>query len=106
MRIDTRSLTFDLTDGIREHAERRARFALGRFADRVRAVRVTIGDVNGPKGGLDKRAIVLVHAYAGWRVVVEDIDRDAYAVVASALARAGRAVGRSIDRQRLLARAG
>ncbi|MCC7537929.1 MAG: HPF/RaiA family ribosome-associated protein [Deltaproteobacteria bacterium] len=104
MRIDTRALTFEPTDAIREHTERRARFALGRFADRVRAVRVTIGDINGPKGGADKRATVVVQAYAGWRVVIEDTDVDAYAAVASALARAGRAVGRSLERQRLLAR--
>lgn len=105
MRIETRTTTFELTDAIREHVERRTRFALGRFADRVRAVRVTLGDVNGPRGGPDKRATVVVHAYAGWQVVVEDVDLDAYAAVASALARAGRTVRRSLERQRMLARA-
>ena len=41
-------------------AQQRLRFALGRFADRVRSLTVRLSDINGPRGGRDKRCTIAV----------------------------------------------
>ncbi|CAG0957333.1 hypothetical protein PHYC_00538 [Phycisphaerales bacterium] len=54
--IDGRIAT---TPGMLEFVHTRLAAAVGRFASRLREVRVRIVDVNGPKGGLDKRCVIL-----------------------------------------------
>jgi len=43
---------------IRSLIEKRVRFALGRFEQRLNRVQVRLTDENGPKGGIDKRCTV------------------------------------------------
>ena len=43
-----------------DHIERRLRFALDRFGDRIARVFVFLHDRNGPRGGIDKICRVLV----------------------------------------------
>lgn len=61
------------TDDLRAHVSRRLNFALDRFADDLRRVRVLVADVNGPRGGVDKRCrIELVSSRCGTLVVHRD----------------------------------
>lgn len=80
--------------GVRERFE----YALGRFAGRVRSVTVRLGDVNGPRGGVDKTCAVTVRLdWPRRAVVVEDIDPDPVVVVGRVAGRAARSVSRAID---------
>ncbi|MBY0497248.1 MAG: HPF/RaiA family ribosome-associated protein [Cyanobacteria bacterium] len=82
-------------------ARARVAAALGRFTSRVRSLRVHVTDVNGPKGGEDKRCVVEVHLRQPARTtVIEDVDSCAEAAVSRAAERAGRAVARIIDAAR------
>ena len=45
----------------REFARQKLEVALARFAPRIRDVDVTLIDLNGPRGGVDKRCRVVVH---------------------------------------------
>ena len=83
---------------LRTAAERRLRFALGRFERRIASIDVRFGDVNGPRGGVDQacRVAVRLAAPAG-QIVIEDMDRDAHAALARAADRMARAVGRAVD---------
>ena len=59
-----------------------------------------LSDINGPRGGLDKRCLIearLKHAPA---LVIEDIEADLYLAIDRATARTGRAMERSLARQR------
>lgn len=47
------------TPGMLAFVERHVATALGRFAPGLREIRVRITDVNGPKGGVDKRCVIL-----------------------------------------------
>ena len=51
MRIDIQAIDFDLTDGLREHTQRRLQFALGWARQNVHKVIVRLSDINGPRGG-------------------------------------------------------
>ena len=81
-----------------ELARTRLEFSLGRFAGRVRSVSVSLTDLNGPRGGIDKKCLIAVRLERPPRVIViEDVDADAAVVVSRAAERAARAVSRAID---------
>jgi hypothetical protein len=100
MRIYVRATNIALPDQARRHGIRRARFALGRFASRIRSVSIVLTDDNGPRGGADTSCRVRVTGRDGWTVTVSDVDHDVGRALTRALARTERAVDRLIDRQR------
>jgi len=89
--------TREVDGTIREHVERRLRFSLGRFQHRVERVRVRLEDVNGPRGGVDQRCLVVVALKGLPRVVIEQLGVDPHAAIDRAMARAGRAVARQLE---------
>jgi hypothetical protein len=58
MRIDLLCDGVDTAPGLRDYVARRMRFAIGRFGEHIRWARVKLADVNGPRGGTDKRCVV------------------------------------------------
>jgi putative sigma-54 modulation protein len=101
VRIDVRFRGLEPSHALREHASRKIQFHMSRFGEEVTSVQVRISDVNGPKGGLDKLCQLAVR---GRRlpgdVLIEDLSADAYSAVDMAVERAGRAVGRNLERVR------
>jgi len=84
------------TDEIREYAERRICIALDRFRNARRVV-VSLDDLNGPKGGMDKFCrIVAEFGFAS--VVVEEVQMDWHAAIANATHRLSRKVARELKR--------
>lgn len=78
-------------------ARRRLEFALGRFASRVRSLRVRLTDLNGPRGGLDKKCLIAVRLDRPRRVIViEDVDADESVAISRAAERVARAVSRAV----------
>ena len=100
MRIYVRSRGFELTDALRVHAERRLLFALGRFGTRLQSVTVRMDDVNGPRGGADKRCQIAARLAPYGAVRVEELDGDLYGAIDRAADRLDRAVAREIERRR------
>jgi putative sigma-54 modulation protein len=104
MHIDTRTHGFELTEGLSAHLQRRLHFALGRIGNRVQRVMVRLSDLNGSRGGIDKRCRVQLQLPGQPDVVVEDTRSDLYAAIASAVERAARALDRRSGRLRQLPR--
>ena len=76
----------------------RLEFALGRFAGRVRSLHVTLKDLNGPRGGLDKQCRIDIRLRRlGRLIVIDDVDAEPEAAISRAAERAGRAVTRAVD---------
>jgi hypothetical protein len=61
---------------------------------------VYLGDVNGPRGGADKRCRIVVHLPPGGRAVVSGTATDPYAAVARTAQRSAHAVKRHLKRKR------
>ena len=99
MQLDIRGQRLALTPALLDHVARRIRFALGRFDGRVRRVTVRVGDVDGPRSGVDKRCQLRVDV-AGRPVTIEELDADLYAAIDRAAERAGRAAQRTLARVR------
>jgi putative sigma-54 modulation protein len=100
MQLEMRGVNYNLNDVLRDYIERRLRFALGRFAARIHRLRVRLTDVNGPRGGLDKRCRIAVALVPRGVVIVEGSGDDPFALIADAAKRAGRVVRRGLERRR------
>lgn len=75
---------------LRDLAERRVRFALRRLGWRVPRAEVQLSDVNGPRGGVDKRCQVELRTDGAGSVVVAAVASDWRTALDNALARAAR----------------
>lgn len=106
MQIDIQARDFSLTDALRGHAERRLSFALSCCDDHIQKIVMRLSDINGPRGGEDKRCHLQVVLAGLPDVVIEDIETDMYVAIDRATDRAGRTVVRKIDRQKSLLRQG
>lgn len=80
---------------LRELAERRVRFVMRRLSWLVPRARVQLSDVNGPRGGLDKRCQIELKTETAGTVVITAVDRDWRSALESALARAARTLVRT-----------
>ena len=97
MQIEFHSNGFVLTRALREYAERRLCFALVHAGDRIRRVAVRLFfDVNGPRGGADKRCRIEVTLNGLPAVVIEDTEANRYLVIDRATDRVGRTVMRRL----------
>ncbi|MHB1358165.1 MAG: HPF/RaiA family ribosome-associated protein [Rhodocyclaceae bacterium] len=100
MQLHIRTQGFDLTDGLREHAERRLCYALDWARQEVSRVTLSLSDINGPRGGNDKRCQVRISVPHARAVVIEDVAADLYAAMDRAIDRAARSLERRLTRQR------
>ena len=106
MKIEVRFRGLESSDALREHVSRRIHLHLSRFGNEVTAVLVRIADVNGPKGGIDKRCQVTVRGPRFGSATLDEASGDAYSAVDTAVERIGRSVGRGLDRARSDRRSG
>jgi ribosome-associated translation inhibitor RaiA len=100
MNIELRSANVPISEALHEHVIRKIDFALRRFASRIEGIVVRLVDINGPKGGPDKRCRIVARLSPTGSVIVEATDADAYVAVSQAAMRADESVARAITRRR------
>ena len=83
---------------LRDLTERRVRFVLRRLGWVVPRAEVQMSDVNGPRGGIDKRCQVELQTDGAGSVVVASVASDWRAALNQALAKAARFLMRSLRR--------
>lgn len=103
MQVDIQAHGFTLTDGLREYVLKRLAYSLSHGDGHLMRVLVRLSDINGPRGGEDKRCLVDVRLKHSPEVVIEDTESDLYLAIDRAAERAGRAVARHLARQRSFA---
>jgi len=95
---------FPLTLAISAWAESSTEVALERYADELVAIDVYLKDINGPRGGEDKSALIRVQLKSRPPVVVESVSDDLYVAIDLSARRIRHAVGRALTRNRQLLR--
>lgn len=98
MRIDIQANGFELTDALRQHAERRLQFALSWASNDVRRIVVRLSDINGPRGGKDKRCTIQIPMPRAQDVLIEDTESDLYVAIDRAVERTERTLARKLER--------
>jgi hypothetical protein len=74
---------------------------LGKFGSSIERVSVRLSDVNGPKGGVDRKCVIKVVLSGLPSVVVERRDNILQRAVNGAIVATAQAVRRSVQRRRL-----
>jgi hypothetical protein len=96
-------------DELRDLAQRRMCFAFRRFDWLIPRAIVRLSDVNGPRGGIDKRCQIEIKSDVAGKVVVACVARSWRTALDKALSLAARLLmrqwGRGIDNRRLSRRA-
>ncbi|MDO8178005.1 MAG: HPF/RaiA family ribosome-associated protein [Undibacterium sp.] len=100
MRINIQARGFELTEGLRQHTERRLQFAIDWAGDDVKTVKVRFSDINGPRGGNDKRCTIQIPIAGQNDVMIEDTEADLYVAIDRAADRAEQTLSRKLERTR------
>lgn len=94
--LSTRHL--DRPQALVDLAERRAHYALGRFADVVRSVEIRLIDVNGPRGGEDIACSIEARLIPSGRLLVQGRSNSAESGVCTTLHRLAATIRRHVGR--------
>ena len=94
MVIHTVDRTKHMNDQLRQSLERNLTFALSRFADEIEQITAKTEDINGPRGGIDKRCTLRAKTR---RHGVIEVTQDCVSL-GSGLARCARRLGHSVSR--------
>jgi len=107
MKIGIQCRGFSLTGAIAGQVKKRLDFLFRGGIRRLRRVDVTLSDLNGPRGGVDKRCLIKVSLDGLRPVVIEDVQPDLYLAIDRAAGRASRTVVRrlALDHRRRRAEA-
>lgn len=100
MIIDIQARNFSLTEALRGYVVKRINSALTGSNDYIQRIVVRLSDVNGPKGGIDKRCHIQVVIPHQRDVVIDDVESNLYAAVDIAANRAGCTVSRHVAKYR------
>lgn len=100
MHLDIQTNGFSITDGIRDYTKRRVQFALHRNDNHISRVQVRLADINGPRGGVDKRCQIELTLSGRNNIVIEDIEADLYLAIDRASERCARTLSRRLERSR------
>ena len=103
MHMTIQSTGFQMTPALRAYTEQRLATALGWARHHMRKLAVSLSDINGPRGGVDKRCRIQVQLGRGREVIIDDVDANLYAAIDRAVDRADRAVVRKVERTRQFA---
>lgn len=100
MRMVTQARGFDLSEEVREHVERRLHFAIDWAMENVSSISVVLSDINGTRGGEDRRCQIQIAAAGVADVLVDDTQADLYVAIDRAVDRAARTLARRVARER------
>lgn len=88
----------EVNDTLDAHITDRFKAALDQLDHMVHEITIRLEDVNGPKGGVDKRCHATIHLRAGGTVVVDETHPDMFAAVSVAADRAKNVVSRKVEK--------
>lgn len=98
MQIEICGREIKVSERLHDHIERRVHFALERFAERIRKVRVQVRDLNGPRGGVDKSCQLVISLVPACTVVLETRGSNIYAAIDCLAGRAATSIVRRLKR--------
>lgn len=99
MRLNVWRQDMAVTPSLRRYVERRVGLALGRFRSRIGHIMVRLADLNGPRGGTDKRCRIVLSVAGLGEVAADATDSSLPAAITVAADRAARVVAHCVSRR-------
>ena len=99
MNIEIQARDFSLSEALDDYINRRIHFVVSSRFEQIRRIRVRLSDINGPRGGIDKRCQIQISLPQLHDIVIEDTEADLYIAIDRATDRAGRTLDRKLKRQ-------
>ena len=84
------------------HIDHRLSFSLARTRDEIESTTITVSDINGPKGGVDKQCQVVVKPVGLGQIVIAERQHNARLAIDRCLARASQTLNRKLKRKHAL----
>lgn len=106
MKLTIRDFDREHDDVLRRALERELPEKLSRISHGVRSVEVSIRDVNGPRGGVDREIHVLARLVTGSKIVVHHRSANVLHDIPAVIRRVVRAVHAELGRRRRVRRVG
>ena len=100
MKVEMRVQGLVLTEGLRLLAEKQLHYALDWARYEVTKVILQFSDLNGPRGGNDKRCQLRIPLAGMREIVIEETGADLGIAVSRAIDRASRTLERRLSRRR------
>ncbi len=100
MNIDIQANGLTLTSGLRQHINQRLWSTFERSQQYLRKISVRLIDVNGPRGGQDKRCRVHIGIIGGQDLVIENTDSQLHSAIEGATNRAESNFVKRINKRR------
>ena len=88
---------FTLTAALEARISKRVGLILGNVGHPVTDINVRLSDINGPRGGVDKKCNIHIKLSGQPSVIVTDVQRDMYYAIDRAATRAMRAIRRQLS---------
>ena len=104
MNITTMAKDFELTSAIDQFVHDQLRTALQHLSENIIAVDVFMKDANGPKGGVDKQALVRVQLRNRQVLAIETVDENLYAAIRMSTKRTKRTVRRHLRKSQRISK--
>lgn len=99
MSVQVRIRELDLTEAIRAYVDRKLHASLGRFAGSLGDIQVTLTDVNGPRGGVDKACRISAELLPSrQKIVHETHDANIFAAIAHAIQKVRHTLRKALGR--------
>ena len=99
MQLNVRSRGIEVTSALTDYCSNRIATHLGRFASEVEKVTIRIDDLNGPRGGIDKRVQIHLVLRRAPAINVEVAKADVWAGIDNVTSRVGACVARNLKRR-------
>ncbi len=100
MNMSIQTQGFVITEALRAHIARRMQFDRCPMGNQIRNATIRLSDVNGPKGGNDKRCTIELQLPGKPILYVADTEADLYAAIDRAVERCKRSLARQALRLR------
>lgn len=97
--LSVQSRGFSLTPALKERVSKRIGLILGNTGHPITGIDVRLSDINGPKGGIDKKCQIHIHLSGHPGVTITDIQHDMYYAIDRAASRAMRTVRRRLSQK-------
>jgi putative sigma-54 modulation protein len=99
MNIEITGRHAELSQTLKSHIQQKLQFSLNWFEQHICKIYISLADVNGPRGGVDKQCTLQLFLANMNDIVIKDTQATLSLAVDRAIQRAGRSVACKVDRQ-------